>query len=125
MTDAQINDLLRKRDRLLTRRDGLYDRDVIDRIDKQLATVEPGTDNRVDLALGRLCAKLERRGYIDSDRDLTKINRMADAMQARHGAAQVADYSTDWTCNLCGISQPGWAGDCLTCETQPMMGDRE
>jgi hypothetical protein len=95
MNASQIDDLLRKRDRLLTRRDGLYDNKVIDRIDKQLATVEPETDNRVDLALGRRCAKLERRGYIDSDRDMTPMTELADSIALAYKESELKDYA-DW-----------------------------
>ena len=40
-------------------------------------------------------------------------------------AKQITTVDPDWLCHMCGIQQPAWAGDCLTCETLPMMGDRE
>ena len=67
MNDRKITELLRKRDKMLTRRDGLYDHAVIDAIDAQLAAVEPGKRNDVDLALGRTCATLPDRPVYDAD----------------------------------------------------------
>lgn len=87
MTPDKIAELLSKRDRLLTRRDGLYDHAVIKRIEAQLGEVEPGVNNQVDLALGRTCAVLEqyaqRPGWIQSQAvTLEEMKRIsADAMQ--------------------------------------------
>lgn len=57
--------------------------------------------------------------------------RRADPHQ--HDACQVsiddmmiaAGRNYDWLCHLCCLWQPGWAGDCLTCEQHGMMGDRD
>ena len=60
MTDSEIASLLSRRNKILCRRDGLIDSKRIKRIESKLATVEPGRNNAVDLALGRRCAKLEQ-----------------------------------------------------------------
>ncbi len=62
MNDQQIDRLIARRDKLLTRRDGLYDHAVINRIDAKLRAACPaGQRNDVDMALGRLCAVLPPR----------------------------------------------------------------
>ncbi len=70
LTPNKIDALIAKRDLMLTRRDGLYDHDVVNRIDAQLATVPAGQDNRVDLALGRSCAVQPPRPNYQRDADL-------------------------------------------------------
>ena len=74
MTDEKINRLLSRRNNLLSRRDGLYDSAIIDRIDAQLRAVPEGTNNEVDLALGRPGAVLPPRvvmvQHIDGTQDI-------------------------------------------------------
>lgn len=65
MNDDRIDYLIAQRNKLLQRRDALYDRKRIDAIDAKLAAVPAGQRNDVDLALGRPEAQLpERPGYI-------------------------------------------------------------
>lgn len=62
LTPAAISKKLARRNKLLCRRDGLYDHKVIDRIDAELrAGVSPGVNKEVDEALGRECATLPKR----------------------------------------------------------------
>lgn len=64
MTDDRIDYLIAQRNKLLQRRDALYDRKRIDAIDAKLRDVPPGERNDVDLALGRHEAQLPvREGY--------------------------------------------------------------
>ena len=53
MTDEQIARLIERRDKLTNRRDGLTESKRIAAIDRQLARVEPGINNTIDLYLGR------------------------------------------------------------------------
>lgn len=61
LTPDRINQLLTRREKLLTKRDALYDNKRVDRIEAILAQVPAGQNNRIDLALGRPCAQLEPR----------------------------------------------------------------
>lgn len=61
MTPDRIARLINRRNKLTARRDGRLNRPALDEIDALLREVEPGTDNRVDLALGRQCATLPPR----------------------------------------------------------------
>ena len=61
MNDFKIARLLSRRNKLMTRRDGLYDHKIIATIDEQLSKVEPGYNNDVDLALGRSNSVLPER----------------------------------------------------------------
>lgn len=63
MTTDEINDLLAKRDRIAVRY--AYRTHQLDQIDRKLRAVPAGHDNRVDLALGRMCAQLPPRTDAD------------------------------------------------------------
>lgn len=71
LTTDRINQLLARREKLLTKRDALYDNKRVDRIEAILAQVPDGQNNRIDLALGRPCAQLEPQ----SDNGATKCAR--------------------------------------------------
>lgn len=68
ITPDRIAHLLSRRAKLTTRRDGWIDWPKVKAIDVELETVAPGVDNRVDLALGRSCAKLPQRDTTDAER---------------------------------------------------------
>lgn len=59
LTPQDIDELLANRDLITVRYS--YRTHQLDQIDRKLSRVEPGTDNRVDLALGRQCAELPAR----------------------------------------------------------------
>lgn len=61
MTPDRITRLINRRNKLTARRDGRINRPALDEIDALLQQVPDGTDNRVDLALGRKCAELPAR----------------------------------------------------------------
>lgn len=61
MNTEQIDRIINRRNKLTNRRDGRLNRPALDEIDAKLREVPPGTDNRVDLALGRPCAVLPMR----------------------------------------------------------------
>lgn len=98
MNDRKITELLRKRDKMLTRRDGLYDHAVIDEIDAQLAAVEPGTRNDVDLALGRMCATLPDRPVYDAA-------WFDDMLRDRYGDMTGATWPLQAICNTANASR--------------------
>ena len=56
MTNAEITALLKRRDKMLERRDGLWSSKRVAAIEKKLATVPPGQRADVDAALGRRSA---------------------------------------------------------------------
>lgn len=68
MEQSKIDKLIKRRDSLLTRRDGLYDHAVVDRIDAQLAQVPPGQREDVDYALGRVLPKSAARWSTNAER---------------------------------------------------------
>lgn len=65
MNDERINRLIARRNKLTNRRDENINRPAVAEIDAQLATIEPGQRNDVDLLLGRSCAKLPKRNERD------------------------------------------------------------
>lgn len=60
LTDAQIDRLIARRNRLTNRR-GTYNKPAVDGIDAQLSQVPAGERNDIDLLLGRSCATLPKR----------------------------------------------------------------
>ncbi len=95
MNATKIDRLIAKRDRLLTRRDGLYDSEVINRIDAQLAQVEPGVDNRVDLALGRACA-VHPAYYTKAAPVVVVVSETQANIAALYDAATSAGAEAEW-----------------------------
>lgn len=61
MTPQEIDLIIAARDRLTNVRDEQVDWEAVDAFDAALADVPAGTDNRVDLLLGRMCAVLPQR----------------------------------------------------------------
>lgn len=84
-----IDRLISRRNKLTSRRDGLYDHRLISRIDEQLEHVPPGARNDVDLLLGRPCAQLPPRpGYLVNQAITVEDGEaLADAMVQAHDDA--------------------------------------
>ncbi|MBK9497219.1 MAG: hypothetical protein IPO08_22420 [Xanthomonadales bacterium] len=63
--------------------------------------------------------------YDDMMADYARPAKRVVMTSVNTAAKQITTVDPAWLCHLCGIQQPAWAGDCLTCETLPMMGDRD
>ncbi len=95
MNASKIDLLLARRDKLLTRRDGLYKHSVVDRIDSQLRDVPPGQDNRVDLALGRACA-VHPAYYTQAAPVVVVVSETQANIAALYDAATSAGAEAEW-----------------------------
>ena len=82
MTEDQINHLITRRNKLTDRRDSLTDWKRVRRIDAQLAAVPAGQRNDVDLLLGRPCAVLPERAYVQAQ--AVTVEQAAPIAQAKH-----------------------------------------
>lgn len=78
MTPDQITALLNARDAWLCVRDECVNWEAVAAIESVLRDVPPGTDNRVDLALGRTCAVLPPRAQYNISREVSEVNRLIE-----------------------------------------------
>lgn len=100
MKPELINRLIAKREEMTSRRDGLYDHRLIDKIDERLATVPPGTRNDVDLLLGRRAELPERVEYQlrpnSTQAEIDRQQRIYEQLSAVKEVWSTSEQRAEW-----------------------------
>lgn len=113
MSAAQIDRLIEQRNKLLTRRDGLYDTERVNRIDAQLrAAVAPGTRQDVDEMLGRVLPNRAAvtRWSTDEERETARAHGEAEAARLAAEKRNAFDAEMRRLCADYDIEAPTYDG---------------
>lgn len=111
MNEQKINRLIEQRNKLLQRRDSLYDHERVNRIDAKLsAAVAPGQRQDVDLLLGRVLPSYAVRWSSDSERAEAKERGETEAARLAAEKRSAFDIEMRRLCADYDIEAPTYDG---------------